>query len=735
MHSYPVVRDIVLVGGGHAHALVLRGWGMAPLAGARVTLVNPAPVAPYTGMLPGHIAGLYAREEMMIDLVRLARHAGATLVLGRAMGIDRAARQIYLDTGRRLDYDLCSLDIGIASDLPQVPGFAQAGHAAKPLGQFAERWQAFLDRDLPSPRVVLIGAGLGGVELALAAAQRLRGLGRGGAQVTLVQRSAQPLPGLGQITRARLLGELARAGIALITGAEPVAVAADHVALSNGQSLASDFTLAVAGARGQDWLAQTGLQLDHGHVTVAADLRSSDPAVFAVGDCAHLSFAPRPKAGVFAVRAAPVLAHNLRAALTGERPRHFAPQRDYLKLVTLGDGRALADKWHLGLAGRWVWRAKDRIDRAFMARFQDYPAMPQPPLPQPAAQGLAQALGQAPTCGGCGAKLGADDLTLALRQLPPPRRGDVISASGDDAAILRAGEGVQVITTDHLRSFGIDPAVLARIAATHALGDIWAMGAAPQAAVAQVTLPPATPAKAGQMLGQIMQAMAEVIRAAGADLVGGHSALGPELSIGLTLTGLAPHAVRKTEAALTPGDALILTKPLGSGVIMAAEMALARPPQGLILGEVVAQALALMQQGQGAVSAILAPQARAMTDITGFGLAGHLLEILRSARSAQPCGAVLDLAAIPLMPGAWALAAAGQASSLLPANLAAHAPYVTGASGPWPGLLHDPQTAGGLLAIVPADRAHALLASLRKAGTPAALIGHLIPGPPHIALR
>lgn len=726
MRDYPIVKDVVLVGGGHAHALVARMWAMQPMAGVRLTLINPNPAAPYTGMLPGHIAGHYARDAMMIDLVRLARHAGARLILDSAVGLDRDARQVRLQSGRAIAYDLCSIDIGIASDLPRVRGFAEFAHAAKPLGDYARAWEAYLPRASAAPHLVLIGAGVGGVELALASHHRLTAMGRA-PHITIVQKGARALNGVGKIARAMLLDALRAAGITLITGAEPAEITADSVILTDARRLRSEFTLAVAGARGQGWLESTGLRTADGHIDVGPDLRSSDGAVFAVGDCAHLSFAPRAKAGVYAVRAAPILAHNLRASLLGQPLRKFAPQRDYLKLISLGGAQAVADKWGLPLRGPWLWRLKDKIDRDFMEKFAGYPTMPRPALPANAVAGLAEAMGEKPLCGGCGAKLGAAELSTALRALPAPRRDDVLSAHGDDAAVLRAGSGVQVITTDHLRSFGLDPAIMAQIAATHALGDIWAMGAAPQAALAQVTLPAAAPEKSAQMLAEVMAAAAGVITAAGADMVGGHSAVGGELSIGFTITGLASAAIMKGGAQA--GDALILTKPIGSGVIMAAEMALARL-DGLILGEVVARCVALMLRGQASASRLLPPQAHAMTDVTGFGLAGHLLEMLEGAG----LGATLDARAIPIMEGAAELAAVGYSSSLLPANIAAHGARVDGAAGPLANLMFDPQTAGGLLAAVPADLAQDLVMALCAQGDSAAIIGTIVKGPSRITL-
>ncbi len=724
-NDWPIVRDLVLVGGGHAHALVLRRWGMDPQPGVRVTLINPGPVAPYTGMLPGHVAGHYTRAELMIDLQRLCQFAGARFLSDRAVGIDRASKRILL-TDRTVRYDIASLDIGITSDLPDLPGFAEHAVAAKPLDTFAARWQAFVADAPPAPRIVVIGAGIGGVELALAAAHRLGGMGRKPA-VTLLERSPDALPHIGKGARAALLSQLARAGITVEPGSEPAHIGPSSVTLGDGRALASDFTLSVAGARSQGWLEKTGLTLDGGFVTVSPALQSSDPAIFAVGDCAYIAHAPRPKAGVYAVRAAPVLHQNLRAALIGRPLRAYNPQSDYLKLVSTGGKSAVADKAGLRLEGRALWWLKDRIDRAFMAKFSDYPAMRHASVPLDGADGLAEALGDRPACGGCGAKLGAETLASALAALPPPRREDVLSGPGDDAAVLRAGTGLSVITTDHLRAVTADPALMARIAAMHALGDVLAMGAAPQAALAQVILPRSSPAIAADMLAEIMATAAEVFGAEGADVVGGHSSAGAELTIGFTVTGLlASVADLRRKGGALAGDALILTKPLGSGTILAALMANATAP-GVILGEAVVAAFAMMTAPPGPAARILAPEAHAMTDVTGFGLAGHLLELCEASGT----GARLNLAALPFLPGAVALASAGQASTLAPANRAALAGRITALEGPEAALLYDPQTCGGFLAAVAPDRVAALLAAL---GPGAAHIGDVTEGPAHLTV-
>uniref|UniRef100_A4WYQ9 FAD/NAD(P)-binding domain-containing protein n=1 Tax=Cereibacter sphaeroides (strain ATCC 17025 / ATH 2.4.3) TaxID=349102 RepID=A4WYQ9_CERS5 len=360
-------RDLVLIGGGHAHALVLHGW--VPTPEVRVTLVNPNPTAPYTGMLPGHVAGHYSRDEMMIDLAALAGRRGARLVLDRATGLDRAARRVLLADGEALPYDVASIDVGISSDLPSVPGAAEHAVAAKPLNSYADRWDRFLASRPADPRLVVIGGGTGGVELAMASAFRLRSAGAR-PRVTVIERADTALPGLGDGARRALLDRMARLDIRLLTGAEVERIESGGVILADGARIASDFTLTVAGARPQTWLEDTGLALERGFVRVGPSLQTSDPAIFAAGDCAHLSHAPRPKAGVFAVREAPVLRRNLQAALSVGPMRAYRPQRDYLKLISCGGRVAVADKFGLRLEGALLWRWKDRIDRRFMAQFR-----------------------------------------------------------------------------------------------------------------------------------------------------------------------------------------------------------------------------------------------------------------------------------------------------------------------------------------------------------------------------
>lgn len=365
-------RDLVLIGGGHTHALVLHHWAKNPMPDVRLTVINPSDSAPYTGMLPGYIAGHYARQDLQIDLARLCDLTGARLVLGKAEAMDRVAHTIHVPGHPPIAYDVAALDIGITSDIPSLPGYGDHAQSAKPLGGYATAWEEYLDRlraGTADPRIAVIGGGVAGVELAMAMAFRLRG--HEGTQVTVLEAAPAALPAVGRAARARLLRHMGDFRIDLRTGVQVVSVDAGGVRLADGGRVDAALVLGAAGSRPQDWLQDTGLKLTDGYVTVTPTLQSvSDAAIFAVGDCAHMAHAPRPKAGVYAVRQAPYLLHNLRAALGAGALKPYHPQRDYLKLISLGDRSALADKWGLPLEGRWLWWLKDRIDAKFMGQFR-----------------------------------------------------------------------------------------------------------------------------------------------------------------------------------------------------------------------------------------------------------------------------------------------------------------------------------------------------------------------------
>jgi selenide,water dikinase len=739
MMGGPVVKDVVLVGAGHAHVQVLRRFGMRPIPGVRFTLITRELHTPYSGMLPGLVAGRYGFDEAHIDTGPLARFAGARLYADEVVGLDLAERRVLCRARPPVPYDLLSINIGSRPNTGDVPGAAAHAIPVKPIDGFLARFEALKARVLAgrSRHVLLVGGGAGGVELLLSVERRLRreldaaGGDSAALRFTLVAGADGLLPRFPRAFRHRFKAVMAARGITLAEGARVAAVEAGAVVLGDGARLGADEILWTTEAAPARWLAETGLALDdRGFLRVDAKLRARGrDDVFAAGDTIAFDPVPIPRSGVYSVRAGPVLADNIRAALTGRRLRPYRPQRDALYIVSTGEPHAIATRNGLTVAGAWVWRWKDWIDRRFMRRFNELPEMTQalagPASPLADTEALREISAIAMRCGGCGAKVGATVLTRALGAIQPAPNPDVLVGldAPDDAAVVDSG-GTQlaVHTVDYFRAIVDDPYRFGMIAANHALGDLYAMGAAPHTALAIATVPYGLEAKVEADLAAMMAGANAVLREAGCALVGGHTSEGAELALGFALNGLAARERVLRKGGLRPGDALILTKPIGTGTLLAGQM------RGLARARWVEAALAQMCVSNRRAGAILAAHgASAMTDVTGFGLLGHLVEMTR----ASGVDAHLVLERIPVLEGARETVARGVFSSLQPQNLRlrrAVRDLAAAQALPLYPLLFDPQTAGGLLAGVPVERAAACLAALRDAGyAQAAVIGRVAP--------
>ncbi len=717
--------DLLLVGGGHAHVIALRMLAMRPLAGLRISLVSPDTHTPYSGMLPGLVAGHYRFEDAHIDLPRLCHWAGVRFIRARACGLQPAEGLLELEgcpaegrpaEGRpALGYDLLSLDIGSSPELASVPGAAANVVPVKPVSTLWQRWQTLRARldDSPPPRagwhIAVVGGGAGSVELVLAMAHALASYP---VKLVLVTAAEQILPEYNRGARAAAVAALARYGVGLELGSPVRRVEAGMLHTDAGILEAFDEIFWCTGAAAAPWIRASGLATDaQGFLALRDTLQAEDDErVFGAGDIATQSRHPRPKAGVYAVRQGPVLAHNLRQYLLGRPLRRHRPQQRFLSLLSLGEQRATADRGPFSVTGAWVWRWKHRIDRRFMQRFQELPpGMARAPRDDLSPTAAAPA--QMP-CGGCGAKVGADPLALALEKLRRHYPGACDSgAGGDDTATLSpAGAGSILQSVDVLREMLADPWRMGQLAAHHALSDLYASGARPLSALAIVTLPFATEALQQRELEQLLAGALAVFGDCGCVLAGGHSLQGPELTLGFAVNGVPMDAGGRTlsRSGLRLGDQLLLTKPLGTGVLYAAAM------QGLADGRDLEQAETMMlQSNRAAAELAVAHGATAATDVTGFGLLGHLRGML-----APDQGVHLDPGALPALPGARELLAAGVRSSAHTANQRAAADLLPAAAGEDPGwaLACDPQTSGGLLLGVPAAAAPALLDALHTAG-------------------
>lgn len=744
---------LLLVGGGHAHVQVLRRFAMERPA-AEVTLVVDRPLAVYSGMVPGFVAGAYRRQELEIDLLPLARRAGARVIFATATRVDAAARRLELDDRPPLAYDLISFNIGASVAGLELPGVREAAIATRPIHRLIDEVERLLERWTaadapPEPRVVVVGAGSGGIELAFTLEARLRAMGRN-PRIQVVQTGLFILPGYSPTFRQKVEEAAARRGIELVLGKKAIAVEQGALKLESGVALPFDALFWVTGAAAPTIFRDSGLLVDErGFLLVRPTLQSPGAEeIFAAGDCATLTEAATiAKAGVYAVRMGPVLESNLRAKLTGRALDAYLPQRNFLSLLNLGDGTAIGGKWGFAFEGSWVMRWKDKIDREFLERFQ---VLAENDEPAPAFARMESRQGgdgeMAPMyCGGCAAKVGQSSLERALGRLPPaPLFPGIVMGLDrpDDAAAFRTPGGEVVLTSvDAFKAFTGDGWLVGRVAAVNALSDLYAKGARPAHALALVALPEGLAEERGEdLLVEVLAGMRAVFDPLGVALLGGHTTLATELMAGLAVTGFAPAAAAPAageaevevddedagllrKGGIQPGQKLILTKALGTGVLLYAD------PLGLVRGPWLAAAFASMLRPNATAAAIAAEMgATAATDVTGFGLIGHLGEMTR----ASPFSAALDVDRLPVLPGAVELLSRGYRSSAQAQNeQLLRGTIVDDAAGRhrhFP-LLADPQTSGGLLFAAPADRAQEALRRLHQAGDgAAAIVGEVLPG-------
>lgn len=376
------IQKLLLLGAGHAHVQVLAQLAQHRPADLDVTVLTPYPFQTYSGMVPGLVAGRYSQQDCQIPLEPLFKAAGARWVQGRVTALDAAAQTVRLAAAgnnksapEQLAYHRLSIDTGAIIDRQrleaEMPGAAARALIVRPIEAFAALWPQVLElAQQQTVSLAVIGAGAAGLELVFAAEQRLRGACPAGASFTLVTGGAEPAANYPEGVRRRVLRRLKARGITVLR--EPcTGVDKDVLHLGSGARLACNVPILAIGTHAPVWLQGSGLALtESGHVQVNAFQQStSHPNVFAAGDVATRADAPHPKSGVYAVRAGPVLAHNLMAAHRGQPLKPWRPPQRTLNLLSCGAGHAIASWGPLHAEGGWVWRWKDRIDRGFMARY------------------------------------------------------------------------------------------------------------------------------------------------------------------------------------------------------------------------------------------------------------------------------------------------------------------------------------------------------------------------------
>lgn len=737
----PTQLHLVLIGGGHAHVNVLKSFGMRPIDGLTITLISDVTNAPYSGMLPGYIEGVWDKDEIHIDLIRLASFAGANFIHDAVTAIDATARQISIKNHPEIGYDILSINSGALPDLSPIKGADHHGIAVKPISHCVSK----IPDILPGTNTVnIIGAGVAGIEMAFALSVRYQSQAP---EINVFSRSNSILKTLPDKAAKLVRSQCQSAGITLYEGVTITEMSDHALQDATGNQFPSGVNFVVTGVKPAPFVKS--LASDHhdmldasGFINVGPTLQSlCYDSIFAAGDVANLTHAPREKAGVFAVRAGAVLAENIRRYINQKPLQHWQPQKRYLALIGTGNGKAIASRGALVSYGRFWWWLKKRIDKAFMDKFSILPEMQQEaitplPLYRRKKAALTDPIFEPMRCAGCAAKASASALDNAMQDarefaINNGAKPDLICADdqtsfAEDAGLTAAINAPLRHSFDSISQMIPDPFLFAKIAVQHALSDLYVAGATPAFAQAHVTLEEADEAYQTIMATQLLSGVMLALSDANIQLVGGHTAQGKSPAIGLAVSG--PHRYDFDDISPEHEYHLVMTKKLGTGVALAALMRSQLSSHAY--DELMASMLTSNEQ---AAKACFEAGAVAMTDITGFGLARHAANLM--TRLPEKWGIRLYLDQLSLFEDVQSALENGITSSMTLQNQQATniiiAPSLT-LDWRLP-LLYDPQTSGGVLAVIPASKSADLIAKL--ADYDAKMIGTLVKNSPAIMIE
>ncbi len=729
-----ISQQIVLVGGGHSHIEVLRLWAMARSKHPRIQilLISPTTETFYSGMLPGFIAKDYARKDITIDLLPLTARADIQFLQASVESIDCDRQVVTTNNGIEVPYDILSLDIGSRSleapfslDNPRVMATRPFDRLLRNL----DSWQESLDESQES--CLCIGAGAAGFELTLAMQKRFSKISK----FSILDRN-DPLS-------QRLQRKLRSRGIDYLSNQKDYDLSMDSIGIHldsrlDGKTVKTEtFTRLIwaagAAAHKLSWIGLGDRGLQNGFLVVDKNLSSIERAeIFAVGDCAHLQDAPWVvKAGVYPVRQGPVLFRNLILAAENNADKlghidgeistvrnleSYQPQKRFLRLLNFSDGTADFQYGCLHFSGRWAWRWKDKIDRTFMRKYSEVSLAP----------------GIDPNCGGCGSKVSAASLNRVLSTHKPKdeiRNEDIAvvqfkgaGAGADVDAGAGAGAGISAdkrrfsvgISVDAFRSPNLPFFEIGKIAVHHASSDFYASGIRPEALQVAVTVKRASDRLQEFELSELIRGIQLVCDEEEIVFSGGQSSEGSESQIAVFLVGPTNSTVVHWKNTPIPADSsLLLTKALGSGLLMTASMmgAISGTDHSLVVQN-------MLQSNRRAFEIMNKFSVLAATDITGFGLAGHLIEMCGTSKPKIE----MNWAKLPIMPGAQRALDSGYRARIHESNRQ----YAIDSQMFYeaPEIAFDPQTSGGILFVVPRSEEEDALLKLREEYPATEIIGH-----------
>ncbi|HNO22202.1 MAG TPA: selenide, water dikinase SelD [Leptospiraceae bacterium] len=733
------MKQIVFAGGGHSHCMALMNLAAKKKLGKEIILVSDHYEAVYSGMLPGYIGMDYSRDEILIDLWKFTRKLGIGFIHSKIQGIRASEQKLILEGRSPLFFDLLSVNAGVIcrEEFPGSHLLTPLKPAFEFLNIFRKIWGRWLEKN-SRIRIGILGGGIAGLEVQYSLRERFARSGME-AEIQIFEKSdtlPKFNPGMIKFLKKNILSGKINYNLSKIPVSCEIAEGLKKIRFSDETEYEFDDIFLCTSGRPPELAGASDLSRNEsGFFQVNSFLQTlSHSNVFASGDCASMQGLSVPKAGVYAVRQGKPLSENIIRFTEGKPLKEYIPQKSALALVYSGNSRAFAVKGNFFVPpSSLLFSWKDGIDRKFMNRFSEMEKMP-------AMKAADESMNEM-HCAGCGSKISGKSLKNVIERIKKEtekksedsdfigeiaknisdffsetksRRSELIldmHSSEDVSSVLPPKKMRLLQSTDHFSPMISDHHTYSRILTLHALSDLYAKGAVPDSVLISLTLPYMPDGAAEETAYQLLSGAVGLLSSLGIHVLGGHTSEGPELQMGMTCNGFVYPGRERLKKNLKSGDALILTKPLGTGLIFAADQ------RCLAEGRWVEAAVESMLLSNEKASEIFEKyNVRACTDVTGFGLAGHLSEML----NVSGLGADIYLSQLKLIEGTEEILKTHPEiqSSMYPANWSAfHHFFEMNLSQDYINrILYDPQTSGGLLAGISKSKAEACTEELHRAG-------------------
>ncbi|GAB4009781.1 MAG: selenide, water dikinase SelD [Bdellovibrio sp.] len=654
---------------------------MRPLSNVKMILISDQDAAPYSGMLPGYMMGKYPLEKIHFNLWKLTSQAGILFIRDRIKRIDKKNKLIFFESERSpLFYDVLSINIGITPK--EIIADSKSNIIPlKPISSMVTKWELALEQLKNSDRLKLavVGGGPAGIETASALATRIKELSKNH-EITLFHQGTVLGHDLPQKAQSIISASLLSQGIHFELNAKVHKIENGKCFYHDRQSDSFDLIFLATPAQAPAIFKNSHLTTNpEGFLSVNKFLQSvDDPSIFAAGDCIDFTEHSLPKAGVFAVRQGMILSHNVRQFAQGkENPRllPFVPQKKFLKLIHISPKKILASRGMLNSASSLFWPWKKMIDLRFMHKFGTLP------LTMSEMERNHEFVN---TCGGCGAKISNSLLSEVIGLLKLTYSNE-LPTTIEDCYPVNSNDSNQLISVDGLRAFIQDPFIYGKISTLHALSDLWVSGVRPHTLVVSVGLAHRQDSLQRNFLIQVMSGILSVCQEHQIKLANAHTFENAEDHLSLTVLG-APEGKLIRKGHIRSDQIILMSKKLGTGIalnaLMKADIEFYHVKDVI---DIMFTPNSLTESERLHVSA--------GTDITGFGLIGHLLEMLAGSH----LGIKLDSKSIPYFDFTEILLERGHRSFLIDENKKA---FMTRINGFAPDILFDPQTNGPLVIVI-----------------------------------